>query len=74
VIRSQTNIKEKVRDSTQLIGTIGDLDILVLVPISTQRKGLECCMHVKISYIERPWGNLPDFPPFNFLVDHTFTI
>jgi hypothetical protein len=74
MIRFQTNIEGRVRGSTQLIRIIGDLNILVLVLISIQGKGPEWCTHVKISHINRPWGSLPHFPPFNSLVDQAMFV
>jgi hypothetical protein len=50
VIGFQTNIEGGDRSSAQLIRFIGDLDILVLVPIITQGKGLERRTDVKISF------------------------
>ena len=46
----------------------------MLVPISIQGKGPEQHTHVKVSYIDRPWGSLPHFFLFTSLVDHTFAI
>src|SRR6267154_1396109 len=53
---------------------MGIWNILVLVPISIQGKGPEQHTHVKVSYIDRPWGSLPHFFPFTSLIDHTFEI
>src|SRR5882757_2456731 len=53
---------------------MGIWNILVLVPISIQGKGPEQHTHVKVLYIDRPWGSLPHFFPFTSLVDHTFPI
>jgi hypothetical protein len=69
MIGFQTNIEGRVRSSARLIRLIRDWDILVLVLIITQGKGPEQHMHVEISHIDRPWGSLPHFSPFNSLAD-----
>jgi hypothetical protein len=74
MIGFQTNIEGRIRGSAQPIRLIENLDILVLVPISTQGKGPEWHTHIKVSYIDRPWGNLPHFPPFNSLINYIFAI
>jgi len=50
VIGFQTNMEGRDRSSARLIGFIGDLAILALVPIIIQGKGPERRMHVKISF------------------------